>query len=81
MQSFIITFYSLYTAMTLGWDEASIIMEIDRMAKNDKIPRDIIDFIKKNTQYFNRAFFYLENGAYYIEIEKELMAELQKRRL
>lgn len=35
--------------MTLGWDEEKIISEIDRLAKNEKIPRDIIEFIKANT--------------------------------
>ncbi|CAD8056327.1 unnamed protein product [Paramecium sonneborni] len=79
IQTFIITFYSLYTAMTLGWNEERIKNEIDRLAKNERIPKDITDFIEKNTQYFNRAYFYLEKESYYIDIEKKLLEELKQR--
>lgn len=35
--------------MTLGWNEERIKSEIDRLAKNERIPKDITDFIEKNT--------------------------------
>lgn len=45
IQSFTITFYSLYTAMTLGWNETQIKYALDKFAKNLVIPKDILDFI------------------------------------
>jgi hypothetical protein len=39
---------------------------------NDEIPEDIVNFIVKHTQYFNKAAFFLEGDRYYIDIETNL---------
>ena len=67
--------------MALSLTETEIINKLNYYAKNDKVPKEIEDFIKAHTVYFNRAAFYLkqteDKSDYYIDIEEKLAEDLK----
>ena len=62
--------------MALSLKETEIISKLNYYAKNEKVPKEIEEFIKAHTVYFNRAAFYLKDSSYYIDIEKKLSEDL-----
>lgn len=80
IQTFTITFYSLYTAMTLEWTEVKIIETLNSYAKNESIPFEIIDFIHQHTKYFNKASFYFNVDSYFLKIDSQLLDEIKCRK-
>jgi hypothetical protein len=69
--------------MALSLEENEIIKKLNEFAKNISLPREIEEFIKCHTKYFNTAAFYLkddenkkDSATYFIDIEKQLCDDL-----
>lgn len=61
---------SLYSAISLQYTTDAILSLLEKLSKN-KLPDDVINFIKKNTVHYGKAKCVLEENHYFIECQEE----------
>ena len=70
--------FSLYSASSMGFTSNNIKNILDNISKN-KLQRELIKFIEKNTETFGKARLILRNKRYYISCEnQEVLDKIQK---
>ncbi|KAL4490344.1 hypothetical protein ABPG72_004383 [Tetrahymena utriculariae] len=76
MHKFTLTKYSLYTAMVLQYEPKDIILCLEKLSKNKKIPKEVESYIIENTQNYGAARLFLDDTSYYLDIDSKVWANI-----
>ncbi|EGR32554.1 hypothetical protein IMG5_077910 [Ichthyophthirius multifiliis] len=77
VHKFVMSKYSLYTAMVLQYQPQDIILCLKELSKNREIPQTIIDYILQNTKNYGSARLFLDGQNYFLDIESKIWEQIK----